>query len=342
MDTRFVVYICWVIVLATISVLLFPAMLLWERTDTGSELERMTCYGFPPLAREFPVLTELGVLALLGIIMPRICFRFGYPAAVSAVLYATVAYGYLLQPPQPAGEHTGLRYTAAAPPPTKLQRSSLPIATLVGLAIALLFPITPFRQPFLYLMVAYGRVSWITAWASIGTVFNLAAVVAILFILIRWERRPLNSIGWRTPRLIDLVFGVAGFVAIQQATLMTWGIMLRVMPSVAADTRAVAILSSNLPLAVDLLASISSAVAEEVGFRGYALERLSEITGSLWIGAGIPYVIEVLCHAPIWGLRGMLLKAPPLLILVLLYLWRRSLPACILAHLLVDVIPVFW
>jgi membrane protease YdiL (CAAX protease family) len=341
-ETRLVVFICWFIVLATIPVLLFPVMLLWDRTDSGSELNRMTCYGFPPLAREFPVLTELGGLALIGVVMPRICFRFGYPAALSAALYAVLAYGYLLQPPEPAAERTDRASAAASPPRTKPHWAPPPIPTLVGLAVALLFPIPPFRQPFLSLLVTYGRVSWITAWAAIGTAFNIAAVVAIFLIVIEWEGRSLESIGWRTPRLKDLVFGVAAFVAIQQATLMAWDLALRVMPSVAADTQAVAVLSGNLPLAMNLLASITGAVAEEVGFRGYALERLSEITRSTWLGALIPYVVEVLCHAPMWGFHGMLLKAPPLLVLVLLYLWRRSLPACLVAHLLADVIPVFW
>ena len=334
------VFICWFIVLATIPILLFPVMLLWDRTDSGSELNRMACYGFPPLAREFPVLTELGALALLGIIMPRIFFRFGYPAALSAALYAALAYGYLLQPPEPAGEQTAV----AAPSPILTQRrwSPPPIPTLVGLAIALLFPIVPFRQPFLYLLVASAGVSWTMAGEWVGMVFQIATVVAIFFIVVEWEGRSLDSIGWRRPRLKDVVFGVAAFVAIQQTTVMTWDLAMRVMPSVAADIQAVSVLYGTLPLTVNLLASISSAVAEEVGFRGYALERLSEITGSTLLGAGIPYVVEVLCHAPMWGFHGMLLKAPPLLILVLLYLWRRSLPACIVAHLLADVIPVLW
>jgi len=181
-ETRFVVFICWFIVLATIPVLLFPVLLLWDRTDSGSELNRMACYGFPPLAREFPVLTELGGLALLGIIMPRICFRFGYPMALSAVLYAALAYGYLLQPPEPAPEQIDLTSAAAAPLRTK-RWTSRPIPTLVGLAIALMFPIAPFRQPFLFLLVAYGRFSWITAWEGIGTAFNIAAAVAIFFIV---------------------------------------------------------------------------------------------------------------------------------------------------------------
>ncbi len=113
---------------------------------------------FPLVVRKFPVLSEFGGLALLGIAVPRICFRLGYPAALSAALYAALAYGYLLQPAQPAGEQPDLK--SAVPSPRRIGRywSSIPIVTLVGLAIALLFPIPPYRQPFLYLLVAYARV----------------------------------------------------------------------------------------------------------------------------------------------------------------------------------------
>jgi uncharacterized protein len=78
-------------------------------------------------------------------------------------------------------------------------------------------------------------------------------------------------------------------------------------------------------------------IAEEVGFRGYAMERIEELTGSKLLGASVPFVVNVLVHAPVWGLYGMLVKAPILALLVALYLWRRSLPACVLAHLLIDI-----
>ncbi len=150
----------WLGALLTNLVLVFLIVLVWGGgTDSGSEFNRMACYGFPLVVRKFPVLSEFGGLALLGIAVPRICFRLGYPAALSAALYAALAYGYLLQPAQPAGEQPDLK--SAVPSPRRIGRywSSIPIVTLVGLAIALLFPIPPYRQPFLYLLVAYARVN---------------------------------------------------------------------------------------------------------------------------------------------------------------------------------------
>ena len=114
------------------------------------------------------------------------------------------------------------------------------------------------------------------------------------------------------------------------------------MPAAAAEIRTGFLFYRNLPLSLNVIGAICNAAAEEIGFRGYAIERLTEITGSLWLAAGIPYVVEVLCHAPVWGGYGMLMQAPRLLIFVLLYCWLRSLPANTFAHLLSDIIPIFW
>jgi len=329
----------WLGALLAVLVSLF-LIVLFRRggTDSGSELNRMASYGFPLVARKFPVLSEFTALALLSILVTRICFGFGYPAGLTAAFYAVLAYAYLLLPAESAVEQPNPKNAAPSPPGTERRRSSNRIATLVGLAIALLFPIPPYRQPLLYLLLAYAQVSWMTAWELIGTFFKITTVVAILFIVIKGERRPLESIGWRTPRLKDVVLGVVAFLAMQEVAMLAWPFALKAMPGAVLETHFGVALYRSLPLAVNLLGAIANATAEEVGYRGYALERLSEITGSTLLGAGIPYVVEVLCHAPIWGFHGMLLKAPPLFILVLLYLWQRSLPACIVAHLLSDLI----
>jgi len=324
-----------------LSVVVTELVFGW-RIDSGRESRRMAGYGFPPLAQAFPLLTEYGALALLGIIVTRVCVASGYPASLTAALYAVLAYGYLLGPAVRTAHGHDFARIQPSPITAVHQRSLSPLVTLAGLAIALLFPIPAYRQPFVHLLMVHAGLSWITAWELTGTGFKIAAVAAIVFIVVCAEQRSLESIGWRTSGAKDVVLGVAAFVATQAVILLTVYLAEKALPGALAETRAGGAMYAGLPLPLNLLDSICSGVAEEIGFRGYALERLSEITGSRWLGAGIPYVIEVLCHAPVWGFHGMLLKAPPLLILVLLYLWQRSLPACILAHVLSDVIPTFW
>jgi len=94
---------------------------------------------------------------------------------------------------------------------------------------------------------------------------------------------------------------------------------------------------ASLPKWLDWSGLLANGIAEEVGFRGYAIERIEELTGSTQLGASVPFIVNVLVHAPVWGFHGMLIKAPILLLFVSLYLWRRNLPACALAHVLIDV-----
>jgi hypothetical protein len=61
------------------------------------------------------------------------------------------------------------------------------------------------------------------------------------------------------------------------------------------------------------------------------------MTNSTALAASLPFIANVLVHAPIWGFYGMLLKAPILLLFVVFYLWRRSLLGCVVAHLLIDI-----
>jgi uncharacterized protein len=94
---------------------------------------------------------------------------------------------------------------------------------------------------------------------------------------------------------------------------------------------------ASLPKWLDWSGLLANGIAEEAGFRGYAIERIEELTGSTLLGASAPFIVNVLVHVPVWGFHGMLMKAPILLLLVVLYLWRRNLPACALAHVMIDI-----
>jgi membrane protease YdiL (CAAX protease family) len=81
----------------------------------------------------------------------------------------------------------------------------------------------------------------------------------------------------------------------------------------------------------------SDAVFEELATRGYVIERVAGFTGRRWLGAVASLLLSVAMHIP----RGESLCAglSPALVLALftgLYLWRRSVAACALAHFLVD------
>jgi hypothetical protein len=87
--------------LLTTLILMYLIALAWRDNPDSSGLSRLGSDG-PPLARKFSVLSELGALALIGLIVQLVSFRFRYPPALTALLYATLAYGYLLHGSKPA------------------------------------------------------------------------------------------------------------------------------------------------------------------------------------------------------------------------------------------------
>jgi uncharacterized protein len=217
----------------------------------------------------------------------------------------------------------------------KLRTKELSPATLVGLSIALLLPIPPYREPFLHLLVRGWELSWISAWESIGLISKLTVIIVLPLLVVYWERRRLKSIGLRALSIGDFFAAMAIFFAyLLISPRLIW--MADKIPAVAAELTLGGNLYASLPRWLDWPGLLANGIAEEVGFRGYAMERIEELTGSKILGASVPFVVNVLVHAPVWGLYGMLVKAPILLLLVALYLWRRSLPACVLAHVLID------
>ncbi len=218
----------------------------------------------------------------------------------------------------------------------KLRGMELSPATLVGLAMALLLPIPPYREPFLHLFMTAWGMLWISAWETVGLISKLTVIIALPLLVVYWERRSLRSIGLHAVSATDFLAAIAIVLAyLLISPRLIW--MADKIPAVAAELTLGGTLYASLPRLLDWSGLFANGIAEEVGFRGYAMERIEELTGSRMLGASVPFVVNVLVHAPVWGLYGMLVKAPTLLLLVALYLWRRSLPACVLAHILIDI-----
>jgi uncharacterized protein len=209
-------------------------------------------------------------------------------------------------------------------------------ATGVGFTIALFLPIPPYREPFLHLIVRVWGLSWISAWETIGLISKIVVIIALPLLVVYWERRPLASIGVRAPFFWDLLGTILVFLAYLQISPRLLSMADRI-PSLAAELTAGGAMYASLPKWLDLSGLLANGIAEELGFRGYAIERIEELTGSKMLGASVPFIVNVLVHAPVWGLYGMLIKGPILLLFVALYLWRRNLPACVLAHILIDI-----
>lgn len=167
------------------------------------------------------------------------------------------------------------------------------------------------------------------------------ALAACLLVLTRFgEGRPLASMGfkrlsWRMGALA-VGLGVVLSLAVPLLTLLA----SQVLPVV--ESGGVTDMASHYPAGVILLSILTAGITEEVLFRGYAIERLSQLTGNLWLSGAISLLAFVLTHLSGWNLVHILGVVFPLgVIMTGLYLWQRNLGFLIIVHVLVD-LPLFF
>ena len=72
-------------------------------------------------------------------------------------------------------------------------------------------------------------------------------------------------------------------------------------------------------------------------YRGYAIERLVDLTGSYLVASAVSVIAFGLAHVPMWGLAAAATTIASGGILTGIYIWRRDLVALILAHIATDV-----
>jgi membrane protease YdiL (CAAX protease family) len=165
----------------------------------------------------------------------------------------------------------------------------------------------------------------------------ILALVALLFwIVVSREKLPLTSIGLRWDGL---------------GRSLAWGLALALMcaAGLAACLAAFHVLGVSYgqgggggAISVSLWATsltvVRAGIAEEVFYRGYAIERIEALTGSRWMAALIPLVPFAAFHYR-QGFAGIAIAFFLGAILTGFYLWKRNLVANIFAHFLVDFVP---
>ncbi len=198
--------------------------------------------------------------------------------------------------------------------------------TIAGLSVALAGP--PALAG-LSLAVATGR-QGLGLHALLQAVLCALAVL-VLFVVVRWERLPLASVGLRRPGWMTFATA-AGLIAATCFLLpLVTTPLIRALGQEGAAT-GVARLSA-LPSWFLLFAGTTAGAVEELLYRGYAMERLHAITGRLWLGAGIAAIAFGAAHIPFWGVGFSLAADLPFgVLMVFCYACRRDLLANMLAH----------
>jgi uncharacterized protein len=152
----------------------------------------------------------------------------------------------------------------------------------------------------------------------------------ILWGVVKWEHQSLASIGFQRPGWSTLVSGVLVAIVGLFLPLITTPLTNALgSEGVKAGLQQL----SAMPIWLRVCVGITGGAVEEILYRGYAIERLDQITGRRWLGALIALMVFTLAHIPAWGV-AFALTADLLagIVLTLFYLWKRDLFANTIAH----------
>lgn len=211
-------------------------------------------------------------------------------------------------------------------------RSPISLAVIVGLIVAL------FGSSLLGLLDVSDRLSTTTTGQMLANSALMWLLVAvILLVVLYWERRSISSIGLELPNWREATVGVAAGVVGVVFGLLATGVAVVAFQLEQPETLSTL---AELSLPVKLAIVGTAVITEEVLWRGYPIERLTELTGSIWIGAAASGVVFLAVHYPAWGIVGAIPQAVFTLVIVGVYVKTRNLVACILTHTVINVVMV--
>ncbi len=155
--------------------------------------------------------------------------------------------------------------------------------------------------------------------------------ILVLLIVLRWEQLPLASIGVRRPDVMTGVLAVTVILVAHCLLPLLTTPLLRALGLGGFEPGLEAI--ANQPRWWRVCVALTSGPVEEVLYRGYAVERLGTLTGSLPLGGLLAAAVFGLAHIPFWGLGPALAANLPFGVLMgAAYIWRRDLCATAIAH----------
>jgi len=198
----------------------------------------------------------------------------------------------------------------------------------VGLAVSLVLFAT-----FPMLLVYFGYRGQVTLALVLAMGLELLAAASVLAITLYWEHSPLTSVGIISITRKDILWGFIGFAV----GILTFAVTSPMVAALGLSTTASGItVLGTVPIIERVAIVLTAGITEEIIFRGYFIERLSDFSNRLWVGAVISYFAFVIPHVSIWGIGGTIQIGAWALVVTALYVKRRRLSSCILMHILND------
>jgi uncharacterized protein len=240
-------------------------------------------------------------------------------------LYQPVQYApccrraFAVDPPSGRNAQHGedMKLTSAARTPTSNRHWLL---VVIGLAIA-------YSPSYVNILLRWAGITLGLQGPPSVILWNWLAVGILLIFILRVEKRGFDSIALTRPSAKDIQWAIT-FWGI--ATGASWMVaMLRPLPqSEGLGT----ILELSLPVLIALI--LTTSITEEILYRGYPIERLQQITGSVALAVSFSFILFVLPHITFFGPQWILSHGVTVVLLYVLYVWRRNLWACMIMHLL--------
>lgn len=219
---------------------------------------------------------------------------------------------------------------AAADEPGVDADSNLTVAVLVGLGLSL------FGGP---LLGQLPLPRWIPSSATgtllTNSLYSWVLVGVLLALVVDWEQRGVSSIGLRRPSPSAVAVGIGAGLGGTVVALVLTGVAVVVLNLQQPETLTVI---SQLSLPAKLVIVATAVVTEEILWRGYPIERLTELTGTVWIGASVSGIVFLAVHFPSWGLVGAIPQTVFTLVLVSVYVWSRNVVVAMLTHGVINVL----
>jgi membrane protease YdiL (CAAX protease family) len=164
-------------------------------------------------------------------------------------------------------------------------------------------------------------------------VFWFMSALLLAYVLFG-ERRPLRSIGLAKPDWKSIAWGVGGAAVTLTGLVFIYLVVLPVLGEPAAEQQVGEV--KALPLWFLIALVTRAAVFEELYYRGFAIERITELSGRRWLAALVSLALFTFAHVDYWGWTHLIVAGYGGIVLTALYLMRRRLPSNMIAHWLTD------
>jgi membrane protease YdiL (CAAX protease family) len=177
------------------------------------------------------------------------------------------------------------------------------------------------------------------AVTAVAIITRDASLVALVIYFLWRNRESLQSIGWGRFRVKEVLIGLGLFVP-TSFVIFVLDSLLRAAGLSGPQQMPTFLLAKGTPeMVLGVVLAVVVAIAEETIFRGYLFLRLASVTRSKTLAVLLTSAIFALGHG-YEGEVGMVTVGVMGAIFALVYLWRKSLVAPIVMHLMQDLLAI--